>query len=153
MGRAPHVQSIRHRRAVDGSPRWRWLSWPQRQHHPTGRARVRLGRQLRECQPPSPLSTDAACCQPTLLMSLTQLHGVQTSCIQTSDGVTRCPTSFPNSVNYGATFNRSLFYDLGATIATELRALWLAGATEESPWSGLPHAGLDCWSPTINIAR
>lgn len=28
------------------------------------------------------------------------------------------------------TWNRSLFFDLGAIIATETRALWLAGATE-----------------------
>lgn len=61
--------------------------------------------------------------------------------------------SFPNPVNYGFTFNKSLAYELGAIIATEQRALWLAGATEESPWSGLPHAGLDAWSPNININR
>lgn len=42
---------------------------------------------------------------------------------------------------------------MGQVIGDELRALWLAGATEESHWSGRPHAGLDCWSPNINIAR
>ena len=73
------------------------------------------------------------------------LHGVQTSCTLLPDGSTRCPTSFPNPVNFGFTWNRSLAYDLGAVIATELRALWLAGATEAS--GARPHAGLDCWSP------
>ena len=42
---------------------------------------------------------------------------------------------------------------MGAVIATELRALWLAGAVEASTWSGRPHAGLDCWSPNSKCAR
>lgn len=29
------------------------------------------------------------------------IHGVQSTCIQTSDGTVRCPTSWPNPVNYG----------------------------------------------------
>lgn len=66
------------------------------------------------------------------------------SCVEIS-GKTICPTSFPNPVNFGATWNASAFLSLGSTIATELRALWLLGATEESAWSGRPHAGLDCW--------
>jgi beta-D-xylosidase 4 len=45
-------------------------------------------------------------------------------------------------------------FDLGRIIATEARALWVAGATEEFPRDGTaPHIGLDCWSPNINIAR
>eukprot|EP00051_Salpingoeca_urceolata_P028265 m.485929 g.485929 ORF g.485929 m.485929 type:complete len:823 (-) comp24071_c0_seq1:75-2543(-) len=80
------------------------------------------------------------------------IHGVQTSCIDV-DGTVYCPTSFPNPVNYGYTFNTSLFYELGSVIGRELRALWISGATEYSSWSGRPHAGLDCWSPNINIAR
>lgn len=58
-----------------------------------------------------------------------------------------CRTSFPNPVNYGMTFNKSLVYDLGAIIGVETRALWLAGAVEASTWSGRPHIGLDAWSP------
>jgi beta-D-xylosidase 4 len=77
------------------------------------------------------------------------LHGVQTSCTSLPDGSTRCPTSFPNPVNFGFTWNRSLAYGLGAVIATELRALWLAGAVEAS--GVRPHAGLDCWSPNSKI--
>ncbi len=34
----------------------------------------------------------------------------------------------------------------------ELRALWLEGMGENHP-SNLPHIGLNCWSPTINIGR
>jgi hypothetical protein len=32
---------------------------------------------------------------------------------------------------------------MAAIIGIETRALWLAGAVEESPWSGRPHIGLD----------
>ncbi len=53
--------------------------------------------------------------------------GVQSSCIVVPGNVTICPTSFPNPVNFGMTFNKSLFYDLGAVIGVETRALWLAG--------------------------
>jgi len=81
------------------------------------------------------------------------LHGVQTSCVKTVGGDVKCPTSFPNPVNFGATWNDSHSFVMGQVIADELRALWLAGATEYSSWSGRPHAGLDCWSPNINIAR
>lgn len=45
------------------------------------------------------------------------------------------------------------YHEMGAIIGRELRALWLVGATEASSWSGKPHAGLDCWSPNININR
>ena len=34
----------------------------------------------------------------------------------------------------------------------ELRALWLEGVGENHP-NNLPHLGLDCWSPNINILR
>ena len=68
-------------------------------------------------------------------------------------GTVFCPTSFPNSVNFGATFNDSLAREMGAIIGVEARALWLAGATEESVWSGRKVIGLTVWSPNINIAR
>jgi beta-D-xylosidase 4 len=51
------------------------------------------------------------------------------------------------------TWNTSLFYQLGAVIGIETRALWLAGAVEASAGSGRPHIGLDAWSPNININR
>ena len=81
------------------------------------------------------------------------IHGVQTTCGVDSAGETMCPTSFPNPNALGATFNRSLWREMGSIIGLELRSLWLQGATEASTWSGRPHAGLDCWSPNVNIAR
>jgi len=78
---------------------------------------------------------------------------VQTSCIRLENGDIKCPTSFPNPVNFGAMFNDSMAHAMGRIIGVELRALWRLGATEYSSWSGRPHAGLDCWSPNININR
>ena len=77
-------------------------------------------------------------------------QGVQSGCVS-QNGVVYCPTSFMNPVNFGATFNDSHVLTMGAFIAEETRALWLAGAGEESLWSGRPHIGLDLWSPNINI--
>lgn len=74
------------------------------------------------------------------------IHGVQTRCGE------KCPTSFPNPNALGATFNMSLVKDMGAIIGLELRALWLEGVGENNA-KNLPHAGLDCWSPNINILR
>ena len=67
--------------------------------------------------------------------------------------LTPASVSPQNPVNFGSTWNASLGRALGEIIATETRALWLAGAVEESDWSGRPHIGLDVWSPNINIAR
>ena len=79
------------------------------------------------------------------------IHGVQSSCVELQDGSVVCPVSFPNPVNYGCTWNSSHAYELGRIIGDETRALWLLGATEYDPWSGLPHIGLDVWSPNINL--
>jgi hypothetical protein len=77
------------------------------------------------------------------------IHGVQSSCVL--DGTTTyCPTSFMNPVNFGNTWNKSHARGLGVTIGVEGRALWLAGAVEQSPRN---HIGLDAWSPNINVAR
>jgi len=73
------------------------------------------------------------------------LHGVQSSCVRLSTGEVKCPTSFPNPINYGATFNVSLVHDMAVVIADETRALWLLGAVEDSTWSGRPWIGLDTW--------
>ena len=81
------------------------------------------------------------------------IHGVQTTCGTTTNGTIVCPSSFPNPNSLGATFNRSMFREIGSIIGVELRSLWLQGATEANAWSGRPHAGLDCWSPNININR
>lgn len=69
------------------------------------------------------------------------------------DGDIRCPTSYPNPINIGFTWNASWGAEIGRVIGDETRALWLLGATEADPWSGLPVIGLDAWSPNINIYR
>lgn len=57
-----------------------------------------------------------------------------------------CPTSFPCPNALGAAWNMSIVNDLGRVIATEARSLWLQGVGEDHS-NGLPHIGLDCWSP------
>lgn len=74
------------------------------------------------------------------------IHGVQSRCGD------RCPTSFPNPNAQGAAWNRSLWQDMARVTGIELRALWLAGYGENHD-DNLPHLGLDCWSPNININR
>ena len=71
--------------------------------------------------------------------------------VVSKDGVTYCPTSFPNPVNLGASFNKSMWETMGDVIGHEIRALFLAGATETNKGSGRPHIGLNCWSPNINV--
>ena len=72
------------------------------------------------------------------------VHGVQSRC------GTRCPTSFPNPNALGAIFDMSLVQRMANIIGIELRALWLEGVGENRG-DDLPHLGLDCWSPNINI--
>ena len=81
---------------------------------------------------------------------LNAIHGVQSSCVATAAGATFCPTSFMNPVNFGNSWNKSLARELGSIIGVEARALWLAGAVEQSPRN---HIGLTTWSPNINVAR
>ena len=76
------------------------------------------------------------------------VHGVQSRCAP--DG--RCPTSWPNPNTLGASFNASMWTTMGSIIGVELRALWLQGVSENHE-NDLPHLGLDCWSPNINIVR
>eukprot|EP01084_Bolivina_argentea_P020027 37274_1 len=70
------------------------------------------------------------------------LHGVKSDCGATYNGNTGCPTSFPNPLLLGATFNRSLWNLIGKTISTEGRALFNQGI-----------GGLFCLSPNINLFR
>jgi len=76
------------------------------------------------------------------------MHGVESRC--TKDN--RCPTSFPNPNSLGAAFNRTLWNAIGKTMGLELRALWLQNVGENNP-EALPHLGLDCWSPNLNVQR
>jgi len=74
------------------------------------------------------------------------IHGAQTRCRG------KCPTSFPNPNGQGAMWNRTLWREMAHVTAVELRAFWRADVGENHVDS-TPHAGLDCWSPNINIAR
>lgn len=76
------------------------------------------------------------------------MHGVESRCAP--DG--RCATSFPNPNTLGPTYNHSLWKSMAAVIGLELRALWLQNVGENHP-DNLPHIGLDCWSPNLNIVR
>lgn len=68
------------------------------------------------------------------------IHGVQNvNCLK--NGI--CPTSFPAPVNYGATFDPSLAFEMGKILGDELRAYY----------NGQVHDALDVWSPTINLQR
>ena len=41
------------------------------------------------------------------------------------DGKERCPTSFPDPNFLGASFNKSVWLEMGKVIGLELRSLWL----------------------------
>ena len=70
------------------------------------------------------------------------VHGVQSRC--SPEG--RCPTSYPNPNTLGASFNKTVWQQMGSVIGLELRSLWLQGVGEAHD-DNLPHLGLDCWSP------
>ena len=70
------------------------------------------------------------------------LHGVFAGCGATYNGNTGCPTSFPNALLLGATFNRTLWNKIGITISDEGRAL-----------DNQNIGGLYCFSPNINLFR
>ena len=60
----------------------------------------------------------------------------------TSSGNFSCATSFPMPIGLGASFDRQLVHDTAAVTATEGRA-----------FSNYQLAGLDLWTPMINIFR
>eukprot|EP01084_Bolivina_argentea_P150738 263219_1 len=70
------------------------------------------------------------------------LHGISTDCGQTYNNNTGCPTSFPNPLLLGATFNRSLWREIGKTISDEGRSLYNQGV-----------GGLFYLAPNINLFR
>ncbi|KAF0682382.1 Aste57867_25470 [Aphanomyces stellatus] len=70
------------------------------------------------------------------------LHGVAISPAVRFQAPTPVATSFPQILNLAASFNRTLFHDIGHVIATEARAFHSVG-----------HAGVTYWAPNINIFR
>lgn len=71
------------------------------------------------------------------------LHGVQSGCVNIAGGKSRCPVSFPAAITTAASFNKSLFYEIGNAIGTEARAMSNVGAAD----------GWSFWSPNLNIVR
>ena len=74
------------------------------------------------------------------------IHSVQSRC------GSNCATLFPEPNGLGCTWNKTLIRNISTAIGLELRALWLEGIGEYH-LSNLPHIGLNCWSPTVNIGR
>eukprot|EP01084_Bolivina_argentea_P150739 263220_1 len=70
------------------------------------------------------------------------IHGISTTCGQQYDGNTGCPTSFPNPLLLGASFNRSLWANIAKVMSTEGRALYNQGV-----------AGLFYLAPNLNLFR
>ena len=70
------------------------------------------------------------------------LHGILCDCGEALPNNTGCPTSFPHALLLGASFNRSLWKEVGAAISTEGRAFANQGIT-----------GLFYWAPDINLFR
>ena len=70
------------------------------------------------------------------------LHGVYSVCGEPFKGSTGCPTSFPNPTLLGATFNWSLWYNIGMVVSEEGRAL-----------NNQNIGGLFCFSPNLNLFR
>jgi beta-glucosidase-like glycosyl hydrolase len=60
---------------------------------------------------------------------------------------TGCPTSFPQVISVGATWNRSLWSAVGQAVSDETRGLYAQGSA--IGWEG----GLFLWAPNINPFR
>ena len=80
------------------------------------------------------------------LRSTESTHGVSCGCLIANAGgdaaTTGCPTSFPNGMLLGATFNRDLWKEIGATIGREARAL-----------NNAQKSGVYFFDPNINLMR
>eukprot|EP00750_Incisomonas_marina_P026433 INCI5908.12.p1 GENE.INCI5908.12~~INCI5908.12.p1 ORF type:complete len:877 (+),score=138.79 INCI5908.12:217-2847(+) len=88
---------------------------------------------------------------PAFYWGTNAIHGVarvaNAACATKSDNKTKvCATSFPQALNIGSTFNRSIMKAVGFVIGKEMRAL-----TRFNGYAG--GVGLTSWAPTINIIR
>ena len=70
------------------------------------------------------------------------LHGVGNSPGVNFNGEVKCATSFPQVCSTGASWNKTLWEEIGKVISTEARAMHNEG-----------QAGLTFWTPNINIFR
>lgn len=91
---------------------------------------------------------------PAFYWGTNTVHGINnavTGGVLCLNATGRCVTIWPAGPNFGATFNASLFRQLGQTTGVEMRALnnvqWGPAARPD----GLD--GLVAWGPTINLVR
>ncbi|CAN8236782.1 unnamed protein product [Cochlearia groenlandica] len=71
------------------------------------------------------------------------LHGIADNGPGVSfNGTISAATSFPQVIVSAASFNRSLWYEIGSAVSVEARAMYNAG-----------QAGLTFWAPNINVFR
>ena len=63
-------------------------------------------------------------------------------CARAPDGSKKCPTSFPAGITTSASFNRTLFHEIGTAVGTEARVM-----------SNVGIASLTFWTPNVNIFR
>ena len=75
------------------------------------------------------------------------LHGPLEPCVEYK-GQQKCPTSFPCPSALGNTFNTTLFYEVGAAIGTEGKAI-----SHLRPHDMTVGDGLTYWSPNVNLQR
>ena len=80
------------------------------------------------------------------------LHGFVGGCGQKADAEGRssstgCPTSFPQVISMGATWNRSLWTAVGTAVSDEVRGLYAQGS--QTGWE----AALFLWAPNVNPFR
>jgi beta-D-xylosidase 4 len=75
------------------------------------------------------------------------LHGFVGGCGKAVGGNTGCPTSFPQVISMGASFNRTLWSAVGTAVSDEVRGLY-----SQQPDIGF-EAALFLWAPNINPFR
>jgi hypothetical protein len=75
------------------------------------------------------------------------LHGMCSACGESTAGNTGCPTSFPQVISMGASWNRSLWDAVGRAVSDELRGLYSQGG--DIGWE----SALFLWAPNINPFR
>lgn len=89
---------------------------------------------------------------PLFMWGTNVIHGI-TNYAECRAATGKCPTSWPNGVSLGASWNASAWRAMGAATGVELRAYdnleWRANAA-----AGVgPVGGLVAWGPTINVHR
>ena len=77
------------------------------------------------------------------------VHGLEAYCIDDGAGRVECPTYFPAPQGVAATFNRSVFADMGRVVAREAR-LW---TNRNGLAKGRKPVGPSVRCPMVNLMR